>query len=99
MMAGDGNTVGTVLENLLDAQQRRTDAEGEWTSAQVDYLASLVDLQRAMGTLLTRSGIRPVQHGGQGVEFIHSGDNLLPADTSALQALGPAEVLADRSNE
>ncbi len=34
MMAGDGGTVGVVLENLLDAQQRRTDAEREWVTAQ-----------------------------------------------------------------
>ena len=72
MMAGDGGTVGTVLENLLDAQQRRTDAEREWITAQSQYLASLVDLQRAMGTLLVRTGIEPIQH-HTSIEFIQSG--------------------------
>ena len=64
MMGGDGAAVGTVLENLLDAQQRRTDAEREWTAAQTRYLTSLVELQRTMGTLLYREGIQPVRDGG-----------------------------------
>jgi outer membrane protein TolC len=73
MMAGDGSSVGTVLENLLDAQQRRTDAEREWITVQSQYLVSLVNLQRAMGTLLTRKGIQPVQHRGDTtVDFIQS---------------------------
>ena len=64
MMAGDGGTVGVVLENLLDAQQRRTDAEREWITVQTQYLTSLVELQRAMGHLAdshrnrTRSAMR-----------------------------------------
>ena len=70
MMGSDGAAVGTVLENLLDAQQRRTDAEREWTSAKVRYTTSLVELQRAMGTLLIKHSIEPVRHGRHaGVHF------------------------------
>ena len=73
MMGGDGAAVGTVLENLLDAQQRRTDAEREWTAAQIRYRTSLVDLQRAMGTLLTGEGIEPITAcGDSSIEFIHT---------------------------
>ena len=61
MMAGDGGNVGTVLETLLDAQQRRTDAEREWVTSQSEYLIAFVDLQRAMGTLLTYEGIIPTR--------------------------------------
>ncbi len=73
MMGGDGAAVGTVLENLLDAQQRRTDAEREWTSAQTRYLTSLVELQRAMGTLLMHEGIQPLRNDcDNSIQFIHS---------------------------
>ncbi len=76
MMAGDGGVVGVVLENLLDAQQRRTEAEREWISAKSQYLTSLVELQRAMGTLLIRTGIAPVQDSGNtSIQFIHSADD------------------------
>jgi outer membrane protein TolC len=79
-MADDGSSAGVVLENLLDAQQRRTDAEREWTSAKTEYLMALVELQRAMGTLLTRSGIEPVQQRGDTtVDFIQTdGSNTAP---------------------
>ncbi|TWT50165.1 Outer membrane efflux protein [Rubripirellula amarantea] len=59
-MAGDGSNVGVVLETLLDAQQRRVDAERDWVSAQTQYVVSLVQLQQAMGTLLIKSGITPI---------------------------------------
>ncbi|MEM1069798.1 MAG: TolC family protein [Planctomycetota bacterium] len=73
MMAGDGANVGTVLETLLDAQQRRTDAERELTSAATRYVSSLVDLQRAMGTLLINLEITPVRDScGNQIHFLHS---------------------------
>ncbi len=83
MMGGDGAAVGTVLENLLDAQQRRTDAEREWTTAQIRYLTSLVELQRAMGTLLIREGIQPIRsHCDNSIEFIHSQAGEKPLHTT-----------------
>ncbi|MGB7326932.1 MAG: TolC family protein [Rubripirellula sp.] len=61
MMAGEGGNVGTVLETLLDAQQRRADAEREWSTARSQYLTALVELQRAMGTLLRHESVTPVR--------------------------------------
>ena len=60
-LAGDGASVGVVLETLLDAQSRRTDAEGELVSSQVEYVVAVVQLQRAMGTLLMQTGVKPIQ--------------------------------------
>ena len=60
-IAGDGASAGVVLETLLDAQSRRTDAEKQLVSSQTQYVIALVQLQRAMGTLLTKSGVTPVQ--------------------------------------
>ena len=84
MMGGDGADVGTVLENLLDAQQRRTDAEREWITAQTQYLTSLVELQRAMGTLLIRTGIEPIHQSDNSIDFIQSNPINQPT-TSASQ--------------
>ena len=71
MVGGDGSRVGLVLENLLDAQQRRTDAEREYVTMQSDYMLSLVELQRAMGTLLQYEGINAVRSRGQStVDFV-----------------------------
>lgn len=85
MMGGDGAAVGTVLENLLDAQQRRTDAEREWITSQTQYLISLVELQRAMGTLLIRTGIQPIHQSDNSINFIQT----QPAEQSATSAAQP----------
>jgi outer membrane protein TolC len=61
MLAGDGTSVGVVLETVLDAQTRRTEAERGLVSARVQQAIAVVQLQRAMGTLLIRTGISPVQ--------------------------------------
>ncbi len=72
MMAGDGGNVGVVLENLLDAQQRRSEAEREFSSSQSQYLTSIVELQRAMGTLLRYENIEPIQTPCDNtIEFTH----------------------------
>ena len=76
MLAADSGTVGTVLEDLLETQQRRTDAERSWVTAQTDYLVALVELQQAMGTLLIREGIRPHRSGdSSSIEFHHLPDD------------------------
>jgi len=41
-----------LLEDLLDAQQRLADTEGEFVQAQVSYSIALIRTRRAMGTLL-----------------------------------------------
>ncbi len=61
MMAGDSSGAGLVLDTVLDAQQRRADAEREWVSAHTEYRIALVALERAMGTLLVEEGIQPEQ--------------------------------------
>ncbi|WP_182870861.1 TolC family protein [Rhodopirellula sp. JC639] len=61
IIGGDDSRVGIKLENLLDAQQRRTDAEKDLVKVQAAYMIALVQLQRAMGTLLINEGIRPAQ--------------------------------------
>lgn len=91
VIGGDGAAVGTVLENLLDAQQRRTEAEREWVTAQSRYLTSLVALQRAMGTLLIRIGIKPTQQ-GQVVEFVHQAALPEEPGSEPLSDPPPAEV-------
>jgi outer membrane protein TolC len=41
-----------LLEDLLDAQQRLADTEGEFVQSQVSYSIALIRTRRAMGTLL-----------------------------------------------
>lgn len=60
MLAGDGGSVGLVLQDLLDSQQRRTDAEETLVAARVGYLVALIHLQTAMGTLLSSERIEPI---------------------------------------
>ncbi|MEM6473422.1 MAG: TolC family protein, partial [Planctomycetota bacterium] len=59
IIGGDDSRVGIKLENLLDAQQRRTDAEKDLVTVETGYMIALVRLQRAMGTLLIREGLPP----------------------------------------
>lgn len=51
-----------LIEDLLDAQERRADQERKFVQAQVDYAMSWVHLRRAMGVLLRmeRSGPAPL---------------------------------------
>ncbi|QDV44675.1 Outer membrane efflux protein [Stieleria neptunia] len=72
IIGGDDSRVGIKLENLLDAQQRRTDAEKDLVKVESAYMIALVQLQRAMGTLLINEGIRPVQSECSGeINFLH----------------------------
>jgi outer membrane protein TolC len=72
LMGGDGSRVGIKLENLLDAQQRRTDAEQDLVAAESAYMIALIRLHRSMGTLLINEGIQPYQDGCSGeITFEH----------------------------
>lgn len=83
-LAGDGSSVGLVLETLLDAQSRRTDAERELVSAETEYVVAVVQLQRAMGTLLKQSGASPVQDRcDNSINFVPNG----PSASSANEVL------------
>jgi outer membrane protein TolC len=61
----DGRYAALVLEDLLEQQELRTAAEADFVSNQVNYLLALVELHRAMGTLLVAEGLeisRPTDH-------------------------------------
>ena len=74
-LAGDGASVGVVLETLLDAQSRRTDSERELVTTQVEYVVAVVQLQQAMGTLLQQSGATPVQdRSDNSIQFVGEDD-------------------------
>lgn len=49
---GDNATAALMLQNLLESQERLADEEYAFVAAQVDYSVSLIDLRRAMGTLM-----------------------------------------------
>ncbi|KAA5545912.1 TolC family protein [Roseiconus nitratireducens] len=75
LIGGDESRVGIVLENLLDAQRRRTDAEKDLVAAEAAYMISQVRMQRSMGTLLINEGIQPTQDQRSGkVDFLHHQD-------------------------
>ena len=75
IIGGDDSRVGIKLENLLDAQRRRTDAEKDLVAVESDYMIALVQLQRAMGTLLINEGIRPHQQRCYGeIDFLRDDD-------------------------
>jgi outer membrane protein TolC len=106
MMGDEGGLLGVVLENLLDAQQRRTEAEREWSSAQIRYLTSIVGLQKAMGTLLVHEGIRPIKYGRCDIQFVQdivvqdqeafsSPSDITPAVEAEIDASIEADVTPD----
>ncbi|MEO1616616.1 MAG: TolC family protein [Planctomycetota bacterium] len=61
IIGGDDSRAGIKLENLLDAQQRRTDAEKDLVEVESAYMIALIRLQRSMGTLLIDEGLQPSQ--------------------------------------
>lgn len=52
VLPGADRSTTLLLEDLLDAQQRLADAEGEFVQSQVSYSIALIRVRRAMGTLL-----------------------------------------------
>ncbi|WP_372720908.1 TolC family protein [Novipirellula sp.] len=96
MFGGDGTRVGVVLENLLDAQQRRSDAEREWVSTQVNYLVSLIELERAMGNLLIHENIETLRVPGRtDIDIVRSSNN----DTAASIPRGEFGSFQHRSGD
>ena len=93
LIAGDGSAIGVVLENLLDAQQRRTDAEIEMVSTQADYMIAMVELQRAIGKLLVNEGITPTRaDSDNSIDFSLTDTqpiNTLPVTTTVHPAITP----------
>jgi outer membrane protein TolC len=52
LLPGEDQAASFLLEDVLDAQERLTDAEFNFVAAQIDYTLSVSELKRAMGTLL-----------------------------------------------
>lgn len=103
IIGGDDSRVGIKLENLLDAQQRRTDAEKDLVTVESAYMIALVQLQRAMGTLLIHEGIQPHQSQCSGeINFLHQQYPIeIPADPTGedsdarsprLESVGPDDA-------
>nr|WP_039960859.1 TolC family protein [Rhodopirellula europaea] len=63
LLAGDGGPTALVLEDLLETQKRRTESEQLFVTAQVSSIISLIELQKAMGTLLMTEGVQPYRPG------------------------------------
>ncbi|MEM9644879.1 MAG: TolC family protein [Planctomycetota bacterium] len=61
LVGNERSHAALVLESVLESQQRRTDAEKALVAAQTEYHLALIELQRAMGTLLIHEGIQPMR--------------------------------------
>ena len=75
-LPGDDRSATFILEDLLDAQERRTQAESQLVTAKVNYLVSIARLQQAMGTLLINEGIQPIRSehcGDTQITFVKGG--------------------------
>ncbi|WP_158222804.1 TolC family protein [Rhodopirellula sp. MGV] len=97
LIGGDDSRVGIKLENLLDAQQRRADAEKDLVASESAYMTALMRLQRAMGTLLVNEGVHPHQsHCTGDIEFLTDSVALpsAPIQTEALVEPTAIEVEA-----
>ena len=53
LIPGNDQTISFLLEDLLDAQERVTTEEADYTASQVAYVLSVVNLKRATGILLS----------------------------------------------
>ncbi len=83
----EGRHAALVLEDLLDQQENRTGAERELVAGEVDYITALIELQLAMGTLLTTEGISSVRDSSRELHWIQdeSIDPLLMIETEPSQ--------------
>ena len=52
ILPGEDRSAALVLEDLLDAQLRAAVEQNSYAQAQVNHMLALVELKRAMGTLL-----------------------------------------------
>jgi outer membrane protein TolC len=74
LLAGDQQTAGIVLNDLLESQDRRAIAEASFANAQVAHRVSWINLRRATGTLIDCAAIT-------GNEEIISVTGSLPAES------------------
>jgi outer membrane protein TolC len=99
-LPGDDRSASFMLEDLLDAQDRLSSAEFEFTRSQVAYTMSLTYMNRATGTLLKHEKINMVHDVDRGLPTIRfekaDEDSRLPAPNVAdrprpLQDPGPVQ--------
>ncbi len=96
MLAGDGGPTALILEDLLETQKRRTEAEQSYVSAQVNYILELISLQQAMGTFLIREGVEPIRPGNStAVEVLQTA----PIDERQLSLETWAQPLPESVND
>ena len=77
LLPGDDRSASFLLEDLIDAQDRRAEAERAFVAAQVEYVVGLTRLNRATGTVLRQEHI---DHAGAAV----SDESALPLDANEL---------------
>jgi outer membrane protein TolC len=77
-MGPDGRHAALVLEDLLDQQENRTNAERDLVASEVEYISSLIELQKSMGTLLIAEGIQPLQKRGKAIQWTRTEPEDLP---------------------
>lgn len=78
---GDNVTAALILQNLLESQERLADEEYAFVSAQVNYSVSLIDLRRAMGTLLIHDA----------TPLVHSETNEVAEEVAPVEPVAPTE--------
>jgi len=79
LLAGDQQTAGIVLNDLLESQDRRAFAEASFANAQVAHRVSWINLRRATGTLIDCAAIT----GNEEIISV-TGDTLPQPSASAL---------------
>ncbi len=81
----DGQTPTTALDQLLDSQERLTNAELVYAEAELELKSSEVQLQRTMGTLLIHENINFNQTNSNGTPEL----NIQRQDDSSSQSQSP----------
>ncbi|HEY6565522.1 MAG TPA: TolC family protein, partial [Pirellulaceae bacterium] len=94
LLAGDDRSAGLVLEDLFAAQERLANQEFEYLTAEVQYNLAMVELQKAMGTLLQVEGIRASKQDACGIPAIqitqpHAAVPSVPTLDEPMTSVGP----------
>lgn len=97
LLAGDGGPATLVLEDLLETQKRRTESEQLYVTCQVASILSLIELQKAMGTLLMTEGIEPVRSGRSSVIELQQTAPMNWTHQPTQRLIDPSEISLDES--
>ena len=81
----DGQTPTTALDQLLDSQERLTNAELVYAEAELELKSAEVQLQRTMGTLLIHENINFSQINSNGTPEL----NIQRQDSPTVEPQGP----------